>query len=107
MTTLMEPATALRMLGEAVGEVAEKLRHSVVVVRGGRGRGGGSGTIWSEDGLVVTNSHVVGGERAEVITWDERALPARLVARDPERDLATLRVEARDLPAVEPGDSSA
>jgi serine protease Do len=68
-------------------------------------RGGGSGTIWQEDGLIVTNHHVVPGERAEILTWDDRALPAEVVARDPAHDLAALRVRARGLPAAEQGDS--
>jgi serine protease Do len=107
MTTTIEPETgsAVGLLLTAAADVAERLQRSVVAVRSPRG--GGAGTIWRDDGLVITNSHVVAGERAEVITWDERAFAANVVARDPERDLAALRVTVEGLPAAEIGDSSA
>ena len=73
--------------------VAERLRTILVAVH--TPAGGGSGTIWGRDGLVVTNSHVVPSDRAEVVTHDGSRLAARLVARDPSRDLALLRVDAR------------
>lgn len=83
--------------------LAEKLRRCVVAVRSRSGDG--SGTAWCPDGLIVTNSHVVPGNHAEVVIRDDRALRATMVARDPERDLAALRVDSQ-LEAVEPGDSS-
>ena len=72
--------------------VADRLRAIMVAVRADAG--GASGTIWGRDGLVVTNSHVVQSGHAEVVTYDGKRLAARLVARDPSRDLATLRVDA-------------
>jgi serine protease Do len=72
--------------------LAAHLRAIMVAVRSPSG--GGSGTIWGRDGLVLTNSHVVPGQEAEVVTHDGRNLSARLVARDPARDLASLRVAA-------------
>jgi serine protease Do len=53
------------------GEIAEQLRRSTVVVQSG-GRGIGSGVIWSSDGQVVTNAHVVHGSRVSVQLWDGR-----------------------------------
>lgn len=96
---------ALDLLAASSALLAARLQASVVAVRAQGG--GGSGTIWSADGLIVTNSHVVTGDSAEVMTWDERALPARLVARDPTHDLAALKVETSGLPAVAVGDSTA
>ncbi len=53
------------------------------------------------DGLVVTNAHVVAGEgSSEVERNDGRRLPAVVVAFDPERDLALLRVKGLDRPAL-------
>ena len=70
-------------------------------------RSGGSGVIWAADGLVLTNAHVARAADAEIEIWDGRRWPARVVARDPRRDLASLRVAATALEAAAPGDSAA
>jgi serine protease Do len=87
------------------GEIAEQLRRSTVLVHAG-GRGSGSGVIWSSDGLVVTNAHVVRGSRVNVELWDGREFEATIQSRDPRRDLAQLRIEATNLPAASAADSS-
>ena len=87
------------------GEIAEQLRRSTVLIHSG-GRGAGSGVIWSEDGLVVTNAHVVRGSRVDVQLWDGREFEAAIRSRDPRRDLAQLRIEATNLPAASAADSS-
>jgi serine protease Do len=87
------------------GEIAEQLRRSTVLVNS-NGRGMGSGIIWSSDGVVVTNAHVVRGSRVQVQLWDGREFEAQVRSRDPLRDLAQLRIEATDLPAASPADSS-
>jgi serine protease Do len=90
------------------GDVAEKLRRSTVQVRlGRRERGGGSGVVWSADGLIVTNAHVARGREAEVELWDGRTFRAQLKSRDGRRDLAILRIDAGSLEAVTAGDSDA
>ena len=94
------------MLIPGFGEIAEELRRSTVVVQSG-GRGVGSGVIWSNDGLVVTNAHVVHGSRVSVQLWDGREFEAAVRSRDPRRDLAQLRIEATNLPAASAADSSA
>jgi len=86
------------------GEIAEKLRRSTVLIEAG-GRGSGSGVIWRNDGLIVTNAHVARGSGARVQLWDGREFEARVAARDPRLDLAALRISANDLPAVEAADS--
>ena len=103
MTTTSISPSAGAILAAASAEVAERVRRGMVGVRSRSG--GGSGTIWSEDGLIVTNSHVVRGDEAEVILWDDRALHARVIARDAERDLAALKVEVGGLPALDVADS--
>ncbi|MGE5596567.1 MAG: S1C family serine protease, partial [Hyphomicrobiales bacterium] len=93
------------VLAQAGEELAHRLRSFLVAVRSPSG--GGSGTVWSADGLIVTNHHVVPGDRAEVQLPDDRVLPARVIARDPLRDLAGLRVDAVALSAAKPADSDA
>lgn len=97
--------TTLRSVSTESSELAERLSRSLVAVRSREG--GGSGTVWASAGLIVTNNHVVPGDRAEVVTHDERVLEARLVARDSSVDLALLRVGAGGLEPVEAGDSAA
>ena len=91
------------------GEIAEQLRRSTVQVRlGGRREGGsGSGVVWSAGGLILTNAHVARAPEAEIELWDGRRFAARVTARDPRRDLATMRIDAAALDAATPGDSRA
>ncbi len=90
------------------GDVAERLRRATVQVRAvGGGRGAGSGVVWDADGLIVTNAHVLRGPRLEVELWDGRTMLAAVVSRDARRDLAALRIGARDLEPAAAGDSDA
>jgi serine protease Do len=74
----------------------------------------GSGFIISEDGYIVTNSHVVSGGQPggppvnsiTVIMPDRKEYAAKLVGKDASSDLAVLKIEARGLPFVKFGDSS-
>jgi len=87
------------------GEIAEKLRRSTVVIHA-RGRGSGSGVIWSSDGTIVTNAHVVRSAQVSLQLWDGREFDATVATRDPRRDLAVLRIDARNLPLALVADSS-
>jgi serine protease Do len=91
----------------------EEAQKSVVQVRSG-GRGIGAGLIWPGDGLVLTNHHVVAGERrrggkVRVALRDGRTLDARVIKGDRSLDLAQLRLEGDygNLPAAPVGDSDA
>ena len=93
------------------GEIAEALRRSTVQIfpigeaASRRSGGQGSGIVWSGNGLIVTNAHVARSDMADVELWDGRSLPARVLLRDPWRDLAVLRVLSSGLPAATIGDS--
>jgi len=87
------------------GEIAEQLRRSTVLIQSD-GRGAGSGVIWSSDGLILTNAHVVRAQRVNVQLWDGREFSAVVVQRNPRRDVAALRIEAQELPAAQAADSS-
>lgn len=70
--------------------------------------GGGSGFIVTEDGLIVTNKHVVSDEKAEytVITTDGKKYPAKVLARDPAQDIAIIKINQTGLTPAKLGDSN-
>jgi serine protease Do len=73
-----------------------------------RPSGLGTGFIIDQEGFIVTNNHVVeGAEKIKVVLQDEREFEAIIVGRDPQTDLALIKVEAgKKLPAVPIGRSS-
>lgn len=68
----------------------------------------GSGFIISEDGLIVTNKHVVSDSSSNyrVVTKDDKTYDVQKIYRDPANDLAIIKIEAKGLKPVEMGDSS-
>jgi serine protease Do len=93
-------------LNRELEALAERLRRLTVQVRGLH-PGGGSGVIWRSTGTIMTNAHVVRAPSATVTLVDGRVFEATVSARDPQRDLAALKLQASDLPAAAIGDSSA
>ena len=76
--------------------IVRKVEPSVVTIS--HDQGTGSGVVWSKDGVVVTNAHVVGSvQQVEVAFFDGRRAEGRVRATDPDTDLAVVDVERRDL----------
>lgn len=97
------PSTHPALLN-ALATAADALRRVTVEIQSGS-RSHGSGVIWRPDGLLVTNAHVVQVGAPQVLLWDGRSIPARIVRRDPSRDLAALHIDGHGLDAAVPAES--
>jgi len=85
-----------RFFGDRIGRPPERIS------------GLGSGVVASSDGYILTNNHVVqAADEIAVALADGRRLDARLIGTDPGSDLAVLRVQATDLPAISFGRNEA
>ncbi len=105
-----EELDALDAYSRVVVSVADRLRPAVVNLRAGRGNGGssGSGILFTPDGFLLTNAHVVQKfERVRIRLGDGQETQGRVVGRDPWTDLAVVQAEAGKLPHAELGDSLA
>jgi len=68
--------------------------------------GTGSGVIYTADGYILTNNHVVEfADEFDITLHDNREFKARLVGADPSTDMAVLKIDANNLPAIELGNS--
>jgi putative serine protease PepD len=104
------PALANRPPASVAGIVA-KVQRSVVSIEisSAGSRGNGSGFVVSSDGYIVTNNHVAApaanGGALRVVFGDGTVSTAEIVGRDPNSDIAVLRVRRSNLPAVQFGNS--
>ena len=100
---------ALDAFSKVVVRVADDLRPAVVNLRVGRGRqsGSGSGVLFSPEGFLLTNHHVVGeSDRVRVRLHDGQEVTGRVVGNDPWTDLALVRAEGDTFPFAQLGDSA-
>ncbi len=116
-TPTRTPAVTVVPEGSSVHDLVVAVRPSIVAIhttvdqtdffgQSVRGEAAGSGFVWSADGYVVTNNHVVDGAVEIMVTFgDGSSEPAELIAGDPRSDLAVLRVDRDDLVPLSIGDS--
>ena len=97
--------------GEAltIQQVYERVNPSTVTVATAMPGGSaiiGAGVIFTADGYIVTNAHVIaGGSECYVVLDNQRSYPAQLIGYDIRQDLAVIKVDAENLPVAEFGDS--
>jgi serine protease DegS/serine protease DegQ len=93
----LRDSLTMRLLGIVQGRPFRKLQQNL-----------GSGVIFSEDGYVLTNNHVIAGaDDIQVALDNNSAAKATIVGTDPETDLAVLRIDAKSLPTIDVADDSA
>ncbi|MBC8455789.1 trypsin-like peptidase domain-containing protein, partial [bacterium] len=120
-------------LGETFADVAAKVTKSVVVIESEtviknphanqqfddffrffqfdmpeefRREALGSGVIVREDGVILTNNHVVeNAEDIRVVLHDGRKYDAKIIGKDPKSDVAVIQIDEKNLPAISLGDS--
>src|SRR6058998_4172996 len=105
MSKQTNSSAILESISDAIVDVTEKVSQSVVPVGAGRWRGG-TGTVWSKDGHIVTSNHVIGDMReVEVGFSDGTKHTAKVVGRDPYSDIALLKIDSNNLTPVDQGNS--
>src|SRR5947207_10703815 len=100
---------ALDAYSRTIINVAESLRPAVVHLRAGSGRrqGSGSGVLFTPDGFLLTNFHVVrSSPEVRVNLTDGREVSGRVVGADPWTDLAIVQADGGKLPFAALGDSA-
>ena len=86
---------------QVIDDLVQRVMPSLVIVRGHR-FGAGAGIVWDANGLILTNNHVVGRRTPVVILQNDGEYESRLLARDPDVDLALLSIDATGLAPLQP-----
>jgi serine protease Do len=86
---------------QVIDELVQRVMPSLVIVRGHR-FGAGAGIVWDANGLILTNNHVVGRRTPVVVLQNDGEYESKLIARDPDVDLALLSIDATDLTPLQP-----
>lgn len=97
-----------QQINDQAAETVGQVQAGLVQIIGDDG-GIGAGVIWREDGLIVTNAHVVLAPHRGTLyiqLADNRRYQAAILATDPQRDLALVKIAADNLPTIQSGASS-
>ena len=94
MTMSLQAWGGAPKISDELEAISQKIIDSVVLVRGNR-NGMGSGVVWNDDGLIITNHHVATQEGARVQFNNGQSFDAKVVARDVRRDLAALQIQGK------------
>ena len=86
---------------QVISDLVEQVMPALVIVRGHR-FGAGAGIVWDANGLILTNNHVVGRHNPIVVLQNDGEYESRLIARDPDVDLALLSIDAMGLIPLKP-----
>jgi serine protease DegS/serine protease DegQ len=91
----LRDSLTMRLLGIVQGRPFRRLQQNL-----------GSGVIFSADGYVLTNNHVIAGADDTQVALDSGAAQAQVVGTDAETDLAVLKIDAKDLPSIDIADDA-
>jgi S1-C subfamily serine protease len=102
-------ATQAAESSSRIPQIVQRVQPSIVTIfaeqntgQAEASQGVGSGVIYRSDGIILTNHHVVANaSRLQVALADGNRVPGRVIATDPDTDLAVIRVERDRLPAAE------
>lgn len=98
------PSQILKSLSDETAELVGKVAPSVVGISNQQGRG--TGIVWSSDGYIVTCNHVVGRRRTVRVGLGERKFSeGKVIGRDPNSDVALLKIKEGELKPIEIGNS--